>query len=94
MATRAPVIAKLDRLIEALSEPLPKAERKNGWDEETRTMFLDFFERLRARLGEDRPLDEGELPASIARLMDHWGISGGELMEQAAEISIDLRSLR
>ena len=32
-------------------------------------------------------------PPSIAREMDHWGITGGRLLEEAARLSLALRRL-
>lgn len=88
---RRRIVAQLDRLIAQLERPLPAAERAAGWTEQSRTAFLAAFERLRQALvaGTVPPPH----PPSIAREMDHWGITGGRLLEKAARLSLALRRL-
>ena len=88
---RRRIVEQLERLIAQLEGPLPAAERRAGWTEQSRTAFLAAFEQLRQKL------ESGTLPPShppsIAREMDHWGITGGRLLEQAARLSLALRRL-
>jgi hypothetical protein len=77
-------------LIVQLEGPLPAAERAAGWTEQSRTAFLAAFERLRQALEASTVPPH---PPSIAREMDHWGITGGHLLEEAARLSLALRRL-
>ncbi len=89
---RQQVLDQLDRLIAQLAGPLPPAERAAGWTDASRVAFLAAFARLREVLAAEPPQP---LPraASLTREMDHWGISGGRLLEEAAALSLALRRL-
>ena len=86
------IIARLDHLIAQLEGTLPAEEHAAGWTEQSRMAFLAFFERLRQSLEAGASAPRRPSP-SIAREMDHWGITGGRLLEEAAEISLALRRL-
>jgi hypothetical protein len=90
---RADLVRRIDEIIDLLDRPLPRSERKNGWNDENRSTFLEFFRTLRGRLLDPTPLAATEQDVGIARVMDAWGITGGELVETAAGISIALRTL-
>lgn len=83
---------QLDRMAEALSRPLPPEELAHGWTEEARRAILDLLARLRADLAAE-VLPEMASYTALARGMDHWGITGGELLEQAAQLSAEIRRL-
>jgi hypothetical protein len=88
---RRRIVLQLQRLIAQLEGPLPAAERAAGWTEQSQKAFLAAFERLRGEL------EAGTIPPphapSIAREMDHWGITGGRLLEETARLSLALRRL-
>ena len=48
----------------------------------------------RARLLNDEPLTAAEKELSISRGMDSWGVVSGDLLEEGAEISNQLRELK
>jgi hypothetical protein len=88
---RRRIVAQLERLIARLKDPLPAAERAAGWTEQSRMAFLAAFERLRQELEAGTVLPAR--PPSFGREMDHWGITGGRLLEDAAKLSLALRRL-
>jgi hypothetical protein len=49
--------------------------------------MLKFFEELHAKLLSAEPLSEMKEHLTIARGMDTWGVTGGDLLEESAEIS-------
>jgi hypothetical protein len=88
---RRRIVLQLQRLIAQLEGPLPVVERAAGWTEQSQKAFLAAFERLPGEL------EAGAIPPprppSIAREMDHWGITGGRLLEETARLSLALRRL-
>jgi hypothetical protein len=82
------IVAAIDDLIEKLSGPLTGNEVANGWSERSQKAMLEFFQDLRLKLMSD---DESLLYFSIVRGLDHWGVSGGELFQKAAEVDRELR---
>jgi hypothetical protein len=94
MANRATIIDRLDRMIARLSKPLLPSDVRDGWSEEARKAILEVLEELRARLLNDQPLTAAEKELSISRGMDSWGVVSGDLLEEGAEISNQLRELK
>jgi hypothetical protein len=93
MANRATIIDRIDRMIARLSSPLLPSDIRDGWSEESRKAILEVLNKLRTRLRSDEPLTEAEKQLSLSRGMDTWGITGGDLLEEGAEISNQLRDL-
>ena len=82
----------VDMLTDMLSPDLPVAERANGWTEEDRLYFLDFFLKLRGQINEGSSISPYDLEhINISRMMDDRGISEGELLHQAAKLSNMMR---
>lgn len=81
------LVTTIDDLIQKLSRPLDADELLHGWSEPSQEAMLKFFQDLRLKLeaGERVPY------LSIVRGLDHWGISGGELFQEAAKVDHDLR---
>jgi hypothetical protein len=79
---------RIDQMIQVLSAPLTAKEIADGWTEKSKAAMLEFFEKLRdsIRSGDKLP------PLSISRGMDFWGITGGDLLEEGAVISNELRA--
>jgi len=94
MANRTTVIDRLDRMIARLSKPLLPSDIRDGWSEDGRKAILEVLERLRTRLQSDEPLTEAEKRLSISRGMDTWGVLAGDLLEEGAEVSNQLRELK
>jgi hypothetical protein len=90
MATKEDLLVKVREMVGRLSGPLPPDELKGGWTEKSRLAMRGFFTDLQSKLetGSDLP------DLQITRGMDSWGIVGGDLLEQAAVISNELRELR
>jgi hypothetical protein len=86
-ATRQEVLRNVGHLIRRLSEPLPEDEKRNGWNEESRVIWLNFFSRLRDDLVEGRRLSKSPEYTLIYRGMDSHGIGSGVLLEEAVAIS-------
>ncbi len=81
------LISEIDDMLKGLQSPLSKSEIDCGWTVECqlamKKMFIDIQEKLK---------NEQELPTVfIAKGLDHWGVSGGQLFEKAATISNHLR---
>jgi hypothetical protein len=94
MTNRVRIIGRLDRMIARLSKPLSPSDIRDGWSEQSRKAISEVLEELRARLLTDEPLTEAEKQLSISRGMDTWGIVSGDLLEEGAEISNQLRELK
>ena len=91
MASRVDLCSDVDLIIERLSGPLSKRDRKAGWSEKNRAGLLRFFHGLRERLEDPTPLHDDEKTIFIAREMDFMGIEDDEMQEHAARISNELR---
>lgn len=89
MPTKANLLCRVEAIAQKLADPITSSERAVGWSDTSRMAMLDYFKDLHRRL----ELDQGLTPAdfSITRGMDHWGITGGALLDEAAEISCRLR---
>jgi hypothetical protein len=81
------LVTTIDALIEELSRPLPADELAHGWSKPSQKAMLEFFQdlRIKIRAGESLPY------LSIVRALDHWGVTGGELFQEAAEADRQLR---
>ena len=92
MQSREQIIARVEGLIEKLGQPISSAEAADGWTEEPRRDWIKFFVDLRNRLRDGKPLTRKEKSSfvHIGRWMDHDGIIGGELLDEACRISNDL----
>ncbi len=81
------LIPTIDSLIQKLSMPLQPDELAHGWSESSQEAMLKFFEDLRLKV-----IADADLPyLGIVRALDHWGVSGGELFREAAQIDHELR---
>jgi len=78
----------LDKIVDMLSRDLVAAERGHGWTDEGRLYFLDYFLKLRAQIKEGNSTSPYNLQhVNVSRMMDDRGISQGELLHQAAQVS-------
>ncbi|HYL99547.1 MAG TPA: hypothetical protein VEZ90_11385 [Blastocatellia bacterium] len=93
MSDRTHLIARIERVLQRLSSGLQPDDIANGWSDQSRTAMTQLFERLRSRLQSPEPLSEEDKRLSISRGMDSWGITGGDLLEEGAEISCELAEL-
>jgi len=80
-------IQKIDQFISRLESGLTEDDRKQGWTENSRQALLKTFRKIR------KEVRQGKYPAvNLARGLDSWGITSGELVELAAEISNELNA--
>lgn len=88
MMSNQTVENQIDVMLAQLSAPLSASEAADGWTSESKAATKTFFEELKQKL------QSGDLlpPLSISRALDHWGVTGGEMMEMAAQISNKLRA--
>jgi len=82
------------RVVNRLDAPLSDAERHCGWTEESRVSMLVFFRRMLTAIDHGEDLRANRSYSSIARGLDHWGISCGEMLQDAAKISSIIRALK
>jgi hypothetical protein len=83
----------LEQLISKLEQPISEAEAKQGWTVRNRQELIQFFSGLLHRLKDERHLRQDERDIPIVRAMDHYGIIGGEALEDAATIEEELQNL-
>jgi len=84
---RQDLLQTIDQLVARLSNPLRDVDRSAGWTEPSQQAMLKFFLDLRNRVtnGEDLPY------LGIVRALDHWGVLGGELFRDCANVDQELR---
>ena len=92
MIEKSHVIHLVDEMIDSLSRPLAKEDTDVGWSDESRQAILNLFKRLRLDLEKAGIPDSTEY-LTVARGLDHWGITDGRLLMEAVGISGALRAL-
>ena len=98
-ASRAEIVARIERLTEQLSRKPTRLERKMGWTNEARRGAAGWLSNLRTRLLDSRPLRPDEIPSSLQafRTMDALGIdvsrADNELAQQFFALWGDLRHI-
>jgi hypothetical protein len=81
------ILEKIDCVIDALAVPVSASEAADGWTPESKKAVKRFFESLKQTLQSDAIVPD----MNIARALDHWGIISGDILEQSAQISNELR---
>ncbi|HEY6330933.1 MAG TPA: hypothetical protein VI756_16495 [Blastocatellia bacterium] len=94
MANRKQLIERIDRVLDRLSQGLRQSDIANGWSEKSRAAMIELFQRVKDALASPEPLSKDIRNLSISRGMDSWGITGGDLLEEGAEISCELAELK
>lgn len=89
VAEKETVLINVRWMIDRLSRPLSVSDLQYGWIEESRLVFLAYFQDLEQKLIAEQPIPALNIP----RGMDTWGILGGNLFQMAAEISVELPKL-
>ncbi|MES2151046.1 MAG: hypothetical protein V4508_14800 [Pseudomonadota bacterium] len=84
------IVGMVDRVIAQLSVPVRVAERADGWTPEGKQAMTLFFKRLQSALADNRPIEH----LNISRAFDSWGVTRGEILERAAQVSKALRTAR
>ncbi len=93
MSSKADVLKKIERVISRLSSGLTPVDKRDGWTEESRIAILQLFQDLQARLLANANVSDADRSLNLSRGMDSWGVTGGDLLELGAEISVELRTL-
>jgi hypothetical protein len=90
---KAKLIEMVEHIIERLHEPFPQSELEGGWDEERRTQWLAFFEKMHRQLVDDTLWNNPQLEAYVVIWygMDYCGIVDGDILEEAVRISAEMR---
>jgi hypothetical protein len=87
--TSSDLLASIDALIEALSAPLSRADKRAGWDERLQKSWHKHFIDLRERIA------HGEWPRDeryhLMRWLNFEGIGLGPLAEHFASLQQQLR---
>ena len=89
MKTRDQILTEVESLIRDLAAPLAQSEIAFGWTPQCQSATLKLLIEVRVALVERRPF--GKL--NIGRGLDHWGVVGGRLLENACRLSNGLREL-
>jgi len=87
------LLKKIAYVIEKLQSGLTQEDRANGWTEASRAAMLEVFQTLEKRLSSGEQISGEDSNINLSRGMDSWGISGGDILDHAAEISIELKKL-
>jgi hypothetical protein len=77
------MIADLDNLIQRLTSPVSDQELADGWTPEAKVGIGTYFQRQRGHL------DPQAVPG-LVRGLDAWGISQGELFDEALRVHASL----
>ena len=93
MLKKQEILKNVNHMIERLSEQLSQYEIKNGWNEEIKVIWLDFFRRIKTDLMDGNRISKHPEYTLIFRGMDSHGIIDGELLEEAINISEQLDQL-
>jgi hypothetical protein len=81
------ILLLIDRVSSVLNQPLSALEIQSGWTTEAQSAFLKLIAELRAKVENDAIIPN----LSLSRGLDSWGVTGGQLVEIAAELSNSLR---
>ncbi|WP_421956591.1 hypothetical protein [Polaromonas sp.] len=86
-ATDAQLLEQIAVMVQLLREPLSDESARHGWTRAIAEKWLHIFERLHADVSNLAVTAQ----ASLSRVLDHDGVTGGHLLEKAASISTALR---
>jgi hypothetical protein len=81
--------SEVNEMLALLSKPLNKTEISNGWSVDCQSAMLKLFGEIKQRLEKS----EKHPPLYIARGLDQWGVTQGDMFEKAAKICNMLRLL-
>ncbi len=81
----------VENLLELIKQPIGEDEKKDGWTDENRIIITKYFDDLLERLKRIPP-ELTHHDGQITRNMDHLGIIGGIILEEAAGISNEIYS--
>ena len=78
------VRARLDEVIKELGRPPTRAERKNGWIEETRIAVAAYLKAVSSDIEDELPPHPSELPSQveIVKWLDAMGVAMGDPLNE------------
>jgi len=80
-------LKEIDAILLRLNSPLKEDDVKNGWSAESQKVAATYFETLKSAF-----ISGSALPSlGIVRGLDHWGVTGGDLLEDLARVTNKLR---
>jgi hypothetical protein len=86
------LLARLDGLIGRLGEPVDAERASHGWSEAAAAGVRTRLVAFRELVAHDEALPvPADRPLNLARALDHWGVHGGELLEDLALLESHLR---
>lgn len=87
MKAAGEIVDAVDAVIRKLSDPVTPSETKEGWTTQSKQAAAKYFNELRQNLTEGNTLP----PLDIVRGLDHWGVTGGDLLKEIARVTNALR---
>ncbi|HEY0199050.1 MAG TPA: hypothetical protein VGC19_11010 [Rhodanobacter sp.] len=81
------VLSEIDLVLRKLDNPLTDDDITNGWSTESQQAARTYFQSLKSALTSNSILP----PLGIVRGLDHWGVTGGDLLREIARITNLLR---
>lgn len=81
------VVSEIDALLEKLHQGFDANDLANGWTEQSQRVAIKYLSDLKSALISSRDLP----PLGIVRGLDHWGVTGGDLLESIARVTNKLR---
>ena len=88
MTKKENLLQDIQSLLTQLRAGLTQDEDSNGWSKESKAAAV-YFDKLIASLRADSVLPS----LGIVRGLDHWGVTGGDLLEEIARITNRLREM-
>lgn len=87
MKAAGEIVDAVDAVIRKLSDPVTPSEMKEGWTTQSKQAAAKYFKELRQSLTEGNTLP----PLDIVRGLDHWGVTGGDLLKEISRVTNALR---
>lgn len=85
--TRQEHIRLIKEVLVLLNLPVSADEKSHGWTVESKQAAAKYFTDVLERIAAGEPLP----PLDIVRGLDHWGVTGGDLLEKIARAANVLR---
>lgn len=87
MKVSGEIVSAVDAVIKKLTVAVTPSEAKDGWTVQSKEAAAKYFNELRQSVTEGNTLP----PLDIVRGLDHWGVTGGDLLEEIAGVTNALR---
>lgn len=87
------LLTQVEQMIAKLQGNLNDEDRRLGWNDRSQAAMLNFFRQFAEDLSSGKDLSNCPHYGTVIRGLDHWGISDGELFNDAIVISNQFRKL-